>query len=291
MTESDKEANSLSVAARIRMYQTNFNSSETKVCVKKNSNESIHPPAKPKRAISEDGKKDQPKLIKLPDENERAQSVHPRETSLSGTSSNEISSYSPCPSPTAKAQLMKVGSPKVAVKRHSLGEKAIEKDIPGIPADKLHEKLIKPPLPSKPAASQLNAHLSKDLNDNCNVKPEKVASQSNVKPKLKPKVSSERLCESSKQHVLGKVNLKRLSGPPSRPLPPGPKPHSTSLIATDIMSSASELKNISNQVESFCEDDERVYEDPNQFGSNDSDLDYEEPGLLRNQIILLLYNF
>ena len=266
MADSEIDTTGLSVASRIRMYQNNAGGGSPKNQVT------------PKNS---DGRPSSPKEPTL-----RLAAVTPKNfKNSSPTSSPKLApsqafrppkSPNPSPRPSPKMQ-QKTKETLSSNKVHDV------KDASNVAKDNIN--LPKPPLPSKPP-TVLKDNPSKDVNDNCNAKPAISKNISDPGPDKRPlvaKFSSEKLAENRMPSAGEDNKWKRISGPPSRPLPPAPSALSntnTELLDTGSLQEASSLaKPRSKSRQDVYEVVDMIYEEPDgsEQEKNAVDGEYEDP--------------
>lgn len=206
MGDSERETNSMSVAARIRLYQNNANKG------------GLQEPVTQKSATGG---------LNSPKESISKFSTQKNFTRLSPSSSPNLALLREDQPPKSPTPLPRPKEKNRGLSPHDDRINVVEKD-----GNKEHvEKptLQKPLLPNKPAAVLRCYSPSKDLNDNCNGISSKIQSPGFVKRPLATKVSSEKLSENRRPSLDEDKKWKRISGPPSRPLPPAPSTQSKQL--------------------------------------------------------------
>ena len=264
MAESDIDTSGLSVASRIRMYQNN-------AC-----DRSLQKPFVQKSSA---GRSSSPVGLGskfAPVDHNRSPNISPR-TSPKSTSkvvhspSHRLDQSGLVPKPVPRVQH------KTTELSPSSGVVNVDKD------SKDRASSPKPPLPDKPHF-MTRSNISSHVNGTCNEQPSdpKVTSTTqNGKEPLVNKFSSEKPVESRRPSNGSDSSWKRLSGPPSRPLPPAPRAQSDQDLEK---SNYDKQKELVPQPRPRCRSRQDVYEEvlleeneglPNE--TDETNTDYEEP--------------
>lgn len=275
MADSEIETTGMSVASRIRLYQNNAGGG--------------HPPRSdsPKNMA---GGQDSPKE---PASHSAAQKGSTKLSPASPKPSlakqgKSLQSSTPSPRPTPRVQQMSKECPS------SCGGTQVANDCTQMAEKKTN--LVKPHLPTKPAILSKGSS-PKDLNDNCNARPtipKKISNPDFVKRPLVAKYSSDKSVEKKQPSSIEDRKWKRISGPPSRPLPPAPLEGSVARMDFQKPVIPSQRK-LSKTVSEVSENVDLVRNDPDCSTQEvpEDDGDYEDPILpaASSGIFMLAFSF
>ena len=263
MAESDGDTSGLSIASRIRMYQNNAGiKSPQKPLVQ---NYSTGRPGSPSELAS--------KSTSAAQKNSKSESPKSSPKSSPSYASRPEQSI-----PSPKASPKPVPRFQNKTKETLSSNDKIQDDRDSSFVHKERASLPKPPLPNKPQF--ISRHISpNDVNDNCSENPEVPKRTSNLEcgerplvNKISPEMSVENRRTSQEDNA-----WKRISGPPSRPLPPAPNTQSDQEKDTQNKSINPSPRPRGRSKQDVYEIVEFEEQDELQNKTDNNDVEYEDP--------------